>query len=69
MDYAQKNRRAIMHVYNSVSRDTFEASVMKLCAYMTEQYLKVCPFTTPTCAFPRRTARCCSGSSSASSSA
>lgn len=40
VDYAQKNRRAIMHVYNSVSRDTFEASVMKLCAYMTEQYLK-----------------------------
>ena len=38
--YAQKNRRAIMHVYNSVSRDTFEASVMKLCAYMTEQYLR-----------------------------
>ena len=29
-----------MHVYNSVSRDTFESSVMKLCAYMTEQYLK-----------------------------
>ena len=44
VDYAQKNRRAIMHVYNSVSRDTFEASVMKLCAYMTEQYLKsACP--------------------------
>ena len=40
IDYAQKNRRAIMHVYNSVSRDTFEASVMRLCAYMTEQYLK-----------------------------
>ena len=40
VDYAQKNRRAIMHVYNSVSRDTFEASVMKFCAYMTEQYLK-----------------------------
>ena len=40
VDYAQKNRRAIMHVYNSVSRDTFESSVMKLCAYMTEQYLK-----------------------------
>lgn len=38
--YAQKNRRAIMHVYNSVSRDTFEASVMQLCAYLTEQYLK-----------------------------
>ena len=41
VDYAQKNRRAIMHVYNSVSRDTFESSVMKLCAYMTEQYLKL----------------------------
>ena len=40
INYAQKNRRAIMHVYNSVSRDTFESSVMKLCAYMTEQYLK-----------------------------
>ena len=40
VDYAQKNRRAIMHVYNSVSRDTVESSVMKLCAYMTEQYLK-----------------------------
>ena len=40
IDYVQKNRRAIMHVYNSVSRDTFEASVMRLCAYMTEQYLK-----------------------------
>lgn len=38
--YAQKNRRAIMHVYNSVSRDTFESSVMKICAYITEQYLK-----------------------------
>lgn len=40
VDYAQQNRRAIMHVYNSVSRDTFESSVMKLCAYMTEQYLR-----------------------------
>ena len=40
ISYAQNNRRAIMHVYNSVSRDTFESSVMQLCAYMTEQYLK-----------------------------
>ena len=40
VEYAQKNRRAIMHVYNSVSRDTFEASVMRLCEYMTAEYLK-----------------------------
>ena len=38
--YAQKNKRAIMHVYNSLSRDSFEASMMKLCEYMTAQYLK-----------------------------
>ncbi len=34
VDYAQKNRRAIMHVYNSVSRDTFESSVMGSSAHI-----------------------------------
>ena len=68
IDYAQKNRRAIMHVYNSVSRDTFEASVMRLCAYMTEQYLKSAATCTEKAVYYKRaTARCCTGSSSVSS--
>ena len=36
---AQENRRAVMHIYNSVSRDVFERSAMKLCESVVAAYI------------------------------
>ena len=38
--YALENRRAIMHVYNSVNRDVFEQNAMKLCEYVVTTYIR-----------------------------
>lgn len=34
----QKNRRALLHIYNSVSRETFEKYLLKFCRYAVEGY-------------------------------
>ena len=36
---ARENRRAVMHIYNSVSRDLFEQSTMKLCESVVTSYI------------------------------
>lgn len=37
---AVKYRRAVYHIYNSVSRDVFEDGLMKMCDYVVETYTK-----------------------------
>ena len=37
---AQDNRRAVLHIYNSVSRDVFLQSAMKLCEFTVTTYIK-----------------------------
>ena len=38
IDFASKNRRAILHIYNSVNRDIFEQSLWKVCNYVVRSY-------------------------------
>ena len=37
---AQENRRAVLHIYNSVSRDLFLQNTMRLCGSTVEAYMK-----------------------------
>ena len=39
VDYTLKNKRAILHIYNSVSRDIFETYLMKYSEYAVTEYL------------------------------
>lgn len=41
MDFAEKYRRAILHIYNSVNRDIFEQYLWKVCDYVVVTYWKV----------------------------
>ena len=41
IDFAGKNRRAILHIYNSVNRDIFEQSLWKVCEYVVENYTDI----------------------------
>ncbi|MCR5324889.1 MAG: TetR/AcrR family transcriptional regulator [Lachnospiraceae bacterium] len=41
IDFAGKNRRAILHIYNSVNRDIFEQSLWKVCEYVVKNYTDV----------------------------
>ena len=38
IEFASENRRAIMHIYNSVNRDIFERYLWKICDYVVENY-------------------------------
>ncbi len=38
--YALQNKKAVFHIYNSVSRDVFERELMKLCDYVVTTYIK-----------------------------
>lgn len=38
LDFAQKNRRAILHIYNSVNRAMFEQYLWKVCKYAVGTY-------------------------------
>ena len=38
VDFAAKNRRAILHIYNSVNRDIFEQYLWKVCEYVVDAY-------------------------------
>lgn len=40
LDFAEKNRRAILHIYNSVNRDIFERYLWKVCEYAVISYGK-----------------------------
>ena len=39
LKFAIENKKAVMHIYNSVNRDIYERSMMKLCGYIVETYL------------------------------
>jgi AcrR family transcriptional regulator len=39
-DFASKNRRAILHIYNSVNRDIFEIYLWRVCDYVISSYGK-----------------------------
>lgn len=38
VDFAAKNRRAILHIYNSVNRDIFERYLWQVCEYVVSNY-------------------------------
>ena len=38
VDFAAKNRRAILHIYNSVNRDMFERYLWRVCDYVVTGY-------------------------------
>ena len=37
-DFASKNKKAILHIYNSVNRDIFEQYLWKVCDHIVESY-------------------------------
>ena len=40
MELVMENRRAIYHIYNSVSRDVFERHLMEVCRYVVTTYIE-----------------------------
>lgn len=40
VDFLMKQKRAIYHIYNSISRDVFERYLMDLCQYVASTYIK-----------------------------
>lgn len=39
ISFVQKNRRAVLHLYNSLSRDVFERYLMEVCLYVVTTYI------------------------------
>ncbi len=39
VEFVTKNKRAVYHIYNSLSRDMFERHLMKLCQYVVSAYI------------------------------
>ena len=39
VSFVQKNRRAVIHLYNSLSRDVFERHLMEVCLYVVTTYI------------------------------
>lgn len=42
-EYVTQNKRVIYHIYNSLSRDTYERHLMKMCQYVVSTYLETIP--------------------------
>ena len=40
LDFALQNKRAILHIYNSLSRDVFERRLMEVCEYVVATYVE-----------------------------
>ncbi len=40
VEFVSQNRRAVYHIYNSLSRDVFERHLMKLCQYVVSAYVE-----------------------------
>ncbi len=38
-EFALENKKAMLHIYNSVNRDIFERSLMQFCEYLIQSYL------------------------------
>lgn len=43
IDFASENKRAILHIYNSVNRDIFERYLWKVCDYIVAAYSRNVP--------------------------
>ncbi len=41
LDFARKNRRAILHIHNSANRDIYEQYLWKVCHHVVSVYVKV----------------------------
>ena len=39
-EFVLKNRRAVSHIYNSISRDVFERRLMEVCLYVVRTYVE-----------------------------
>ena len=39
LEFVQKNRRAVLHIYGSLSRDVFERYLMDVCRYVVTTYI------------------------------
>ena len=37
--FAIENKKAVLHIYNSINRDIYESYIMKLCEYVVSTYL------------------------------
>ena len=40
VDFLRQNRRSVLHIYNSVSRDLFEQYLMEMCRYVVTAYVE-----------------------------
>ena len=40
LEFVQKNRRAVLHIYGSLSRDVFERYLMDVCLYVVKTYVE-----------------------------
>ncbi len=40
VDFLLQNKRAVLHIYNSVSRDLFEQYLMEVCRYVVTSYIE-----------------------------
>lgn len=40
LEFVLKNKRAVLHIYNSLSRDVFERYLMEVCCYVVTTYLE-----------------------------
>lgn len=40
VDFLRRNKRSVLHIYNSVSRDLFEQYLMEVCRYVVSAYIE-----------------------------
>ena len=40
LEFVLQNRRAVLHIYNSISRDVFERYLMEVCHYVVKTYVE-----------------------------
>ena len=43
VEFVAQNKRAVYHIYNSLSRDIFERHLMKLCQHVVSAYVEALP--------------------------
>lgn len=43
VEYVIENKRAVLHIYNSLSRETFEKALMEVCRYVVTTYVEADP--------------------------
>ena len=65
-EFVLEKRRAVLHIYNSISRDVFERYLMEVCHYVVKTYVES---ISPGVPWTRRTRKCSSATTGASASA